>query len=565
MHLKINFVGTVNKIFKISLLILTIFLYQNIFAEEDAEIDEIKKFTKNFYSEVYNNLDTEKKTSFRLSKESWLSQWAIESIINSEDKYFDEITNYCNEKFNWRRWECEKSITDKFLYEEDILKIEKWFNKETFANEIWSDWNMQNSFFDVIYDLNIIDIILFWEDATIFFYKYDSSSSEPLYSLWKWNTNQNSGNVELIKNYIEWTDEFWKPTTTWNKIIWNSWTLINGDNSDTKKYWTNLEVKNYYSWNSDMCTDPLRFAFEDNTKNSTWWNQIINWTTWSSLIESPDFDNLGISEELFSNITNLDNEDFKILKIWNDWYLEFKDENKKKDIECKKKLYWWLICLDKLKNTWLCTEDKMFCIEIIYKITTQDLLWWYSWWWKNSWWCIACLVRKMIMIIEDNLMWRTLTPRENSNKNGNLPNWMSVFRNPSKLFNVTYVPLPWLKEKDPNIIDKMRIEKERENEKTLYSEITNCEDRSFITPWQEANKVSDNHNDCATILDNGKNFLWKYQKEISRIDSRKMYFSDVYLRFKEFRTLFENWIEYNINKMPLNDWEKIKSCNEIKK
>ncbi len=555
---------------KSSIITLSILIFtQTWFADNKKELEDIKKLSNNFFSEIYNSLDTSSKSSFRLSLETWISQKTIEDLVNKIDnrESFAEITQYCNNNFKWKpRWTCEENLVEKYYNEEDIIKLQSDFFQESLNNEIWADWDIQNSFFDLVYDLNIIDIILFWEEATIFYYKY-WKLWDPFHSSWNkdgtWSTNA----IEQINDYLAWNYDNLQNTQT-GVSYWSltETEIIEYSYLEQQYHWSNQEVTNSFEWGGQSCFDPHSFTFNQTQINSNLVaNDQLTAMSWSLIITNNinTLEELWISNSVFLNLTNLDSEDLSMIEIWEDWFIDFVDPNEDDEKECSKELYWWLFCLDDLKNEWICTENKNFCIEIKRTVKEQNVLWDSSRY-ESSSSCINCIVKIMINIIEDNLMWRSIHPRENSNKNWNLPNWMSVFRPMSKIIDISYLTIPWLTGKDPEDLDLKRIKKEREHEEAKRKNTMNCFDRSTLQDNQQIDTVRYNMQECENVQIASKKYTNSSQKKQSRVKSRKTYFDDVHWRFKEFRELFESWIEENIINIPFNKWKNIKSCNEIR-
>ena len=550
----------------ISTIMLMLSFTQFTFADNKEEMDEIWKFSKNFFSKVYESLDTSSKSSHRLSLETWISQKSIEDLINKNDvsESFQEITDYCDRKFAWKRLTCEENLISKYYNEEDMLKLESEFFKKDINNEIWADWDVKNSFFDLVYDLNIIDIILFWEDATIFYYKY-WKLSDPFDSGWDSSGSGSENKIKQISNYLDWNYDDLQFKEATNDIYWNEikTELVPYSILEQQYHWSNQEIINSFKWGNNVCSDPHKFVFKDKEINPVLVaNELLTETVWNKTVTTniKTLETLWIPSSVFFNLTNFDSKDMSALKIWEDGFISFIDLNENKEKECSEQLYWWLICLDELKKSWLCTEDKNFCIEISKKNKDQNVLGDSSSYSTNSA-CINCIVKIMINIIEEKLMWNSLNPKENSNKNWNLPNWLSVFKPVSKILDVTYLRIPWLTEKDPYDLNLERIKKEREYQKALNANPPKCFDRSTIQNNQQIKNVSNNTEKCEDIVKASKKNIESSQKKESRVRSRKTYFDDVFWRFKEFRELFEDWIEENVRNMPFQKWENIEPCN----
>lgn len=550
-------------------LILVIFLALipfDIFSEESKDdYDEIIQMWTNFYNETYDNIDVSRKSTFRLSLETWLSQEAIDNFINNKDstKTFKEITNYCNKNF-WteQRWSCEDMIRNKISTEKIIFDFEKTLKNETYWNEIYADWDLSNSFFDIIHDLNIIDIILFWEDATIFFFKYDKDNKNTdnpyrptINKSWELEDNNLLQWLDSQNDY-SWTlwDEEWN--------IWNDNLIPLNSNDILNSSWTNTKV-NIINDNGNICRDPLKLTFTQNSNKNIFWNNNGSESSWEipETEESDLIHNNWIPDELFNEIIWWDINSIQNNSAIFKPNLNLSINKQKTEKVCKKELYWWLICLDDLKNNWWCTKDKVFCVEINYKTANHKT----SWEWEDNS-CIACIVKSIIKMIDKELMWRALYPRENSNKNWSVPNWLWIFGNPSKFISVEWLPLPWLSEKSGEKLSLEKMEEEREHSKDYNSNITNCESRCLVKQqwWQQTSDAITCNEECYESLNVIKDVWNKSLSKEKNVNSQKGYFSDVNWRLNEFRELFERWIEDQIRAFPFFEWENIKQCNQIR-
>jgi hypothetical protein len=88
-------------------------------------------------------------------------------------------------------YNCLGILKDNYLYEKKLITLETKLKSEASASEIWSDGDLSNSFFDIIVDLNIIEVILFSENSYEFPFSdnYDFSDNSS-------NNNDSSQNDE---------------------------------------------------------------------------------------------------------------------------------------------------------------------------------------------------------------------------------------------------------------------------------------------------------------------------------------------------------------------------------
>ncbi len=154
-----------------------------VFAEElnvtiderthDAE-DIYKQITpgrdpRDMYLSIYESTkkDIDQKTLERVSKQSNFSQEELESILGGV--FTEGFRSKCESLFQSQTsqslYSCMAILKDNYEYEKHLITLETSLKGDSDASEIWSDGDLSNSFFDLIVDLNIIEIILFGENT----------------------------------------------------------------------------------------------------------------------------------------------------------------------------------------------------------------------------------------------------------------------------------------------------------------------------------------------------------------------------------------------------------------
>lgn len=142
------------------------------------------------YESVKNDLG--KKSLERISKQSTFSQSDIEQAL--EGNFTENLIEKCKALYNQSNlssdlYSCLSTLEENYNYEKRLVALETEMKGEGEANEIWSDGELSNSFFDLIVDLNIIEIILFGENTYEFPFSdnYDFSDN---------SNNSDSNNAE---------------------------------------------------------------------------------------------------------------------------------------------------------------------------------------------------------------------------------------------------------------------------------------------------------------------------------------------------------------------------------
>lgn len=148
---------------------------------------------KDMYLLIYESTknDIETKTLERVAKQNNFSQEDLQSNLNGV--FTDDLVKKCEELFQSNTsqslYQCISLLKDNYEYEKKLITLETTLKGDAEASEIWSDGDLSNSFFDLIVDLNIIEIILFGENT----YEYPFSDS---YNFDSTSTNNDDNDTE---------------------------------------------------------------------------------------------------------------------------------------------------------------------------------------------------------------------------------------------------------------------------------------------------------------------------------------------------------------------------------
>ncbi len=277
-----------------------------------------------------------------------LVEWNVKTVTENmtEECYNSKEKKYNNEKI----WTLIGELWN--IKEHYLKKSEEKTNTIHEISRIWmySDWNIKNSPFDLIKDLNDINSIIFTEDI-----EYDDE------------------NLDFLKKYQD-------KALIWSNKSWNKWWL----NKINNKWWHNININNI-SWK--------------NKKNSTnTWNNIKNTVFWKSatkqnISKELDWHNFlcasnknysWLNKDSLNNLLGSINNDkwlWKIFNYWTWWHIKLPDSNKisippslNSPDFISQSLKLWISPYKKINDNdvWKCNE--FFCIIIDFVIKKQKLL-----------------------------------------------------------------------------------------------------------------------------------------------------------------------------------------------
>jgi len=364
-------------IFSISLSLITFVNITEAFLDSDLwlnlykDLDEgLDKFEEQMY--VYE-LSEQKKQDISKSvnkilfnKWIWncLIDWVTPAIIESIVKWnLEVVTSNMKE-------ECYNPETKEFSSKKVWnIVAELWNIKEYYLNKsdekaksiheisrVWmySDWNTDNSPFDIIADLNDINAIIFTEEMEYEYEEYD-----------------------FLKKYKQDKPLIWP---LWNKLWWNNWWggwsgawWNNNSNSNQN---TDTKSNNHYNnWTNNNLSEP----YINNQETTPDWNNFLcpvyendSWLNNNSL-------NSLVSSLEWNNITNV----WYVYNYWdwNSWHIPLPETNA---IVSPPSLLWsdfasqlvenWISPYEKVTDNdiWKCNE--YFCIITEFIVRNQQAL-----------------------------------------------------------------------------------------------------------------------------------------------------------------------------------------------
>jgi len=528
-------------------IIFFLFFSENIFW---FSFDSRKDFYENFYSNIYDETDYKKKSLERISDETWLDEkfllsfynWSWATLLDTECKTNKwPLCKIVNLHKNTELF-YSNILTNKINSELKLVKLEQKLKSTAEDEEIFADWDYDNSFFDIVTQWNIIDVILFWKDWMTPFFKYKKDNKKEE----KKSDNNNQKPDQKIKNQKE------------NKYKEDK---ISFFDDKTKNFSENKteKTKNWFYLNTiknqNKKEEELQICLDPNLININSLNKKRLAQKWekSSTLDKTLQENNKINSINWEKIKseNENSIDLKKNQTSKNWFVKPKDDWWE---ECKKPLYWWYICLDDISKwncykIWKDWKNWSFCWEINMITDSQDLLWNIKW--DNS---INWYISKWLKIIEDKIYWEALFPRENSLNNWNLPNLIWTKRDFSFL-DISWMAMPWEKENYKKNERKPQINLEEKYNPDFQDKIWQAQWDIVKLEKLLSEKTAKEYKDL------NKTKILSQEKAATIKDA---YFWDINWRITEFRNLFQNWILENINWLPFEKLKKLPSCQEIK-
>jgi len=288
----------------------------------------VKEITANWTKQVYESLNDYADTNC-FSKNTKVSSIKSENV----DEVFSYISDWCKSK-DW--------TIDSLKYMELKNELESFRDKNKITakqktetiykiSRIWlySDWISKNSPFDLIFDLQEINKVIFWKEI-----KY---SWEKLDFLEKYNNNPLSA------------------STNKDNILWNDWDKKIKENIPD---YNDKELEDYIiensDWNDYLCTDFNNDSWLDKDELNKFTN--IIYRNYNPIIKLPDSNKLNISNYNYGSLVNYWDNFLKNDWIIKTWYKKVNDN-----------------------PIWPC--NNFFCINIDFIIHNQEVFWY---WWDSK-------------------------------------------------------------------------------------------------------------------------------------------------------------------------------------
>jgi len=222
-----------------------------------------------------------------------------EENISELVTYFSKKCNNDNEKYLVEKATIYLDLFKEYLRINNIISQDK--TKTVYQiSSLWmySDWILENSWFDLISDIEEIDKIIFsevieykWED----YWNTEKIFEEELYNAvkkWTENLNENIDNLLGNNENKEYTDKYNIPLNIIPTPLTDSLDITDSTSNyvcadDEKKSWLNDESLDYLI---NKIENPVNSNWNLNIQSSyswenTWWNQNNNSDLWNENID----------------------------------------------------------------------------------------------------------------------------------------------------------------------------------------------------------------------------------------------------------------------------------------
>lgn len=420
-------------------------------------------------------------TDFTIEEMHDITELQNVSRINShlsEDNKTINIKQILNIQEKMSEWYLQKS--------KEILKKEQTL-EFVWGMWLYSDWDVQNSGYDIIDDLDKIHKIIFSQETKYNWTANNSKQDSMDISDWLWF----SPSATYSPN------EYW--AVIWNGDLWNStWNSDDTTKNNLNSNNNNSESKNLLSSESNKCNTwwllwnldtnliidlQSQLANWENGWNISWWNAD---NSWEQTMQQNSNSNLTWSWN-WGNWSN-----------WSSWWKEWIDE-----FPC---------------------ED-FFCIKIEMTMYTQNLLWWA----KNT---IEDIIDKHFKIINKYANKSMIQADMTKNffslsilRKLNLPSlayiWMVVTYLPAPILNLNK---KWAKQSNEFEIDTVLdaafeenwLNLKRQNYLNPDYEYKNISEWANMTIEQATNKIYSTHQTYVPYVSNTKILSMKTNNNYSR-------------------------------------------------
>lgn len=144
---------------------------------EQPLVQDLQSPNKNLYLRVYNDI---KNTTPQIAVQrvAGFADVSVEDITALRDGEISLGTKgLCGDFFDGVMT-CEREILDALEFETSLMELEVDMKEQLQASEIWANGSLADSGFDLIVDLNIIDVILFGKRANIFLQRFEDEEKD---------------------------------------------------------------------------------------------------------------------------------------------------------------------------------------------------------------------------------------------------------------------------------------------------------------------------------------------------------------------------------------------------
>jgi hypothetical protein len=515
-----------------------------------ADID-INNIANNFYKKINTEILEKENTVLinKLNKNTNIPTETLNNIIKFAPSKKDEeiIAEYCKEKDkNVYNSDCREKLEQYLKFELDLNEMDQDLGKNLEVSQIYSNGTLADSPFDLVVDLNIIDVLLFGSKARI-----------PL-ALFEFNSNKNNPNQANVSKKLAGENNFLKDYF--------------GKNSEENQLGENLEDKN----NEDFFIEAKDFE-EILLKKPNITADNLMCVDPNSLIflnlEDLEKDNYNDQTENLDKKIEIKNQtEYQKLLEQREWV---KNQNNIQT-NCKNHLYGGYFCADNsLKNLSLdssndncdlqtgncekCFVDSSgirFCLVLSLRKTKNSLF--SSEWVEDS---VRSYLEDILKNTESLLSSTPLTPKKNQNQGGfithlwdffgNIGDNMSVRPKVIDLASKEAYLLPEIKEDTQKIINISKFcEQIDKSETEIYEGIS-------------LSKIKENQELLSEIKEIC--YLKNYEelKQESVNQKQQLYYQNIERNLQELRSVFKTNFLDNTKNFPFLELKLLKQGNKI--
>lgn len=122
-----------------------------------------------YFSSIYNKIKTSshEEVLSRMSKQTGLSSSEVDDILEGSISQ-EAITSLCKNDLKIDGlFQCMNELQNLYQFERSVAQTEAMEKELAYASEIWANGTKADSSFDLVVDLNIIDVIYFGSEAQI--------------------------------------------------------------------------------------------------------------------------------------------------------------------------------------------------------------------------------------------------------------------------------------------------------------------------------------------------------------------------------------------------------------
>ena len=152
---------------KIAQFLLAFFLFCT-----SVQAFDVDEFAEEFYGDILNKVEVEesvivaKRVSYQSGLPEELIQMLIKGSVTNEGKRL--IEQWCGKGNSINiNSTCEENLLEQVELELDLAQLETQVGHDIIQDEIWANGTLRDAPFDLVVDLNVIDIILFGKESDI--------------------------------------------------------------------------------------------------------------------------------------------------------------------------------------------------------------------------------------------------------------------------------------------------------------------------------------------------------------------------------------------------------------